>query len=84
METLLPLYQRPPAGPRANFRLASDYTPAGDQPAAIAALLEGIERGERDQVLLGVTGSGKTFTAAHVIQQLQRLRPQRPPACQRP
>lgn len=72
METLLPLYQRPPAGPRANFRLASDYTPAGDQPAAIAALLEGIERGERDQVLLGVTGSGKTFTAAKVIEALGR------------
>lgn len=54
------------------FKLVSDYKPAGDQPEAIAELLAGIERGERDQVLLGVTGSGKTFTMAHVIQKLQR------------
>ncbi|MGB1900760.1 MAG: excinuclease ABC subunit UvrB, partial [Candidatus Puniceispirillaceae bacterium] len=46
--------------------------PAGDQPTAIAELIEGIQTGERDQVLLGVTGSGKTFTAAHVIQQIKR------------
>ncbi|NQU57854.1 MAG: excinuclease ABC subunit UvrB [Rhodospirillales bacterium] len=54
------------------FRLVSDYTPAGDQPQAIAALTRGIEAGERDQVLLGVTGSGKTFSVAHTIQNLQR------------
>ncbi len=54
------------------FRLASDYAPAGDQPQAIAALTEGAKGGERDQVLLGVTGSGKTFTVAHAIQNLQR------------
>ncbi len=54
------------------LRLVSDYRPAGDQPQAIAELVEGIRRGERDQVLLGVTGSGKTFTMAHVIQALQR------------
>ena len=54
------------------LKLVSDYTPAGDQPEAIAELLAGVERGERDQVLLGVTGSGKTFTMAHVIQKLQR------------
>lgn len=54
------------------FKLVSDYKPAGDQPGAIAELMAGIERGERDQVLLGVTGSGKTFTMAHVIQKLQR------------
>lgn len=54
------------------FKLVSDYKPAGDQPEAIAELMAGIERGERDQVLLGVTGSGKTFTMAHVIQKLQR------------
>ncbi|HAD76127.1 MAG TPA: excinuclease ABC subunit B, partial [Gemmatimonadetes bacterium] len=47
-------------------------TPSGDQPAAIAALLAGLSRGEREQVLLGVTGSGKTFTVAHVIQATQR------------
>ncbi len=54
------------------FRLASDYHPAGDQPAAIAELVEAARNGERDQVLLGVTGSGKTFTMAKVIEQLQR------------
>ena len=54
------------------FKLVTDYVPAGDQPQAIATLLEGIDRGERDQVLLGVTGSGKTFTIAHVIQSTQR------------
>ncbi len=52
--------------------VVSDYVPAGDQPAAIAEITEALQRGERDQVLLGVTGSGKTFTMAHVIQNLQR------------
>lgn len=51
------------------FTLVSDFAPAGDQPAAIKALLEGIHGGERDQVLLGVTGSGKTFTMAQLIAQ---------------
>ena len=59
------------SGP-ANFDLTSEFKPAGDQPTAIAELIEGIQNGERDQVLLGVTGSGKTFTAAHVIQQIKR------------
>jgi excinuclease ABC subunit B len=54
------------------FRLQTDYTPAGDQPTAIAELLEGANNGETDQVLLGVTGSGKTFTAAQVIAQTGR------------
>jgi len=54
------------------FRLVSPFEPAGDQPRAIAELVEGLGRGERDQVLLGVTGSGKTFTMAHVINTLQR------------
>ncbi len=49
------------------FRLVSDYQPAGDQPEAITRLVEGTHNGEVDQVLLGVTGSGKTFTMAHVI-----------------
>ncbi len=49
------------------FRLISDYQPRGDQPRAITELVQGIERGDRDQVLLGVTGSGKTFTVANVI-----------------
>ena len=54
------------------FGLESDYSPAGDQPQAIAELTQGLEEGERDQVLLGVTGSGKTFTMAHVIRNLGR------------
>ncbi|WP_425430730.1 excinuclease ABC subunit UvrB [Devosia submarina] len=54
------------------FRLVTDYKPAGDQPTAIAELVEGINNGETDQVLLGVTGSGKTFTAAQVIAQTNR------------
>lgn len=54
------------------FRIASDFTPKGDQPAAIKALCEGLRNGLSDQVLLGVTGSGKTFTMAHVIAELQR------------
>ncbi|MGB1147801.1 MAG: DEAD/DEAH box helicase family protein, partial [Alphaproteobacteria bacterium] len=54
------------------LEIVSDYKPAGDQPQAITDLLEGLGEGERDNVLLGVTGSGKTFTMAHVIQSLQR------------
>jgi excinuclease ABC subunit B len=54
------------------FKLVSDYTPSGDQPTAIAELVEGIKAQDRDQVLLGVTGSGKTFTMAQVIEQTQR------------
>ena len=55
-----------------SFRLVSDYDPAGDQPQAISELVEAVGEGERSQVLLGVTGSGKTFTMAKVIQTLQR------------
>ncbi len=54
------------------FVLQSSYTPAGDQPDAIKQLVEGLESGDRHQVLLGVTGSGKTFTIANVIQEVQR------------
>jgi excinuclease ABC subunit B len=54
------------------FQLVSDFKPAGDQPAAIAGLLSGLESGLARQTLLGVTGSGKTFTMANVIQALQR------------
>jgi excinuclease ABC subunit B len=57
---------------RRPFALASDYQPAGDQPAAIAQLIDGLESGLAHQTLLGVTGSGKTFTIANVIQRLQR------------
>ena len=54
------------------LRIISEYSPAGDQPTAIADLVAGIEAGDKTQVLLGVTGSGKTFTMAKVIEQLQR------------
>src|SRR5688500_17189638 len=54
------------------FKLEAPYKPAGDQPEAIQQLTEGIMQGERYQTLLGVTGSGKTFTIANVIQQVQR------------
>ncbi|HEY1750857.1 MAG TPA: DEAD/DEAH box helicase family protein, partial [Caulobacteraceae bacterium] len=54
------------------FRLVSDYAAAGDQPEAVRELTAGIAAHEHEQVLLGVTGSGKTFTMAHVIQSLQR------------
>lgn len=54
------------------FKLASDFKPTGDQPEAIKALLEGFKRNEQYQTLLGVTGSGKTFTLANVISQLDR------------
>jgi excinuclease ABC subunit B len=54
------------------FRLQAEFTPAGDQPQAIAALAQGLRRDQRFQTLLGVTGSGKTFTLANVIEQVQR------------
>lgn len=54
------------------FELVSEFSPAGDQPEAIRQLTEGIVQGEKHQTLLGVTGSGKTFTMAHVVQNLQR------------
>ncbi len=65
--------ERPPKveGGKA-FRIVSDYSPAGDQPTAIAELVAGINAKEQDQVLLGVTGSGKTFTMAKVIEATQR------------
>lgn len=54
------------------FKIHSNYTPAGDQPAAIASLVEGLQSGLAKQTLLGVTGSGKTFTIAHVIAAMKR------------
>src|SRR5262245_48581947 len=70
----MPYVQRRPekVGGQA-FRLVSDYTPAGDQPEAIRQLIEGMAGAEREQVLLGVTGSGKTFTMANIIAS--QLRP---------
>ncbi len=65
--------ERPPKSEGGvRFELVSDYTPKGDQPAAIEELVKGIAAQERDQVLLGVTGSGKTFTMASVIERVQR------------
>src|SRR5258708_12317125 len=55
-----------------SFQLKSDYQPCGDQPEAIDALVRGLSDGSRDQVLLGITGSGKTFTIASVIDRTQR------------
>ena len=54
------------------FKLHSKFEPTGDQPEAIKGLVEGIERGEKYQTLLGVTGSGKTFTMANIIQKVQK------------
>ena len=51
----------------ASFNLQSNYQPTGDQPTAIKQLIEGLERNEKEQTLLGVTGSGKTFTMANII-----------------
>lgn len=55
-----------------DFKLTSDFKPTGDQPQAIRGLVRGVQKGMRDQTLLGVTGSGKTFTMANVIKELQR------------
>ncbi len=55
-----------------HFKLHSEYAPTGDQPEAIAELVKGFEEGNQFQTLLGVTGSGKTFTMANVIQALNR------------
>ncbi|MSO99168.1 MAG: excinuclease ABC subunit UvrB [Rhodospirillaceae bacterium] len=74
MSITLPLYTRPDTSSLAGvpFKLVSDFEPAGDQPAAIEALVKALEGKERDQVLLGVTGSGKTFTMAQVIARTGR------------
>ena len=62
----------PQSGTRAGFEIGADFQPAGSQPQAIQQLVEGINAGHRAQTLLGVTGSGKTFTIANVIQRIQR------------
>jgi len=61
-----------PAPADSRFELTSDFTPRGDQPRAIGELLEGLARGDKDQVLLGVTGSGKTYTVASVLAKVNR------------
>jgi excinuclease ABC subunit B len=64
--------KRPPPPPAQPLQVVSPFEPNGDQPAAIRQLVAGLEKAERDQVLLGVTGSGKTFTMAKVIEHVQR------------
>ena len=54
------------------FKLNSTYRPTGDQPTAISTLINGLENGEKEQTLLGVTGSGKTFTMANVIEKINK------------
>jgi excinuclease ABC subunit B len=79
-ETALPMMQAPAADVRARpkleggkaLRMQTEFTAAGDQPTAIAELTQGVLGGERDQVLLGATGTGKTFTMAKVIEETQR------------
>ncbi|MGE4245075.1 MAG: DEAD/DEAH box helicase family protein, partial [Parvibaculaceae bacterium] len=74
----LPMFMphRPPRPEKSEggqqLKIVSDYQPRGDQPQAIRELVAGVQAIEKDQVLLGVTGSGKTFTMAHVIEQTQR------------
>ena len=65
--TNLPLIQS-----QEKFKIISDFSPSGDQPAAIKTLVQNLKENENEQVLLGVTGSGKTFTMAKVIEQMQR------------
>ncbi len=64
--------KQPPRKLQKPLRVVSEYEPSGDQPSAIAQLVQGVEARERDQVLLGVTGSGKTFTMAKIIEAAQR------------
>ena len=70
--SLIPLYEKQNLSGDADFKLHSPFSPAGDQPQAIAELVAGLKREEKNQVLLGITGSGKTFTMAHIIAQMKR------------
>lgn len=72
MSTILSILHEHGSAELKKFKLHSDFVPAGDQPTAIAQLISGINNDEKNQVLLGVTGSGKTFTMAHVINHVQR------------
>lgn len=69
---MIPLYQKPELWGDADFKLHSEYQPAGDQPQAIAELVGGLRHEAKNQVLLGITGSGKTFTMAQIINELKR------------
>lgn len=72
MNNTVPLYQKLTSTEPAEFKLVSAFEPAGDQPEAVQSLINGLKAGERDQVLLGVTGSGKTFTMAQIIKEMKR------------
>ncbi len=69
---MIPLYQKPELWGDAEFKLHAPYQPAGDQPQAIESLLQGLRQEQKNQVLLGITGSGKTFTMAQIINQMKR------------
>ena len=69
---MIPLYEKQDLQGDADFDLVSPFSPAGDQPEAIKSLVDGLKTGEHNQVLLGITGSGKTFTMAHVIAEMKR------------
>lgn len=66
------MYEKPDLQGDADFKLKSEFAPAGDQPEAIKELVKGLKKHDHNQVLLGITGSGKTFTMAHVINELKR------------
>ena len=66
------IMEKMPMSEQELFKLVAPYKPTGDQPEAIAKLVEGIKRGDKEQTLLGVTGSGKTFTMANIIQQVKK------------
>lgn len=68
----IPLYRKPERFEDAEFKLHSEFEPSGDQPEAIEELVDGLKKGERNQVLLGVTGSGKTFTMAQIIREMKK------------
>ncbi len=72
MTITFPLYERPATETQASYNLVSGFIPAGDQPEAILELVKGLENSEKDQVLLGVTGSGKTFTVAEIINRQKK------------
>lgn len=69
---MIPMYEKPDLRGDADFQLVSPFQPAGDQPTAIKELTDGLKYGQKNQVLLGITGSGKTFTMAHIIQNMKR------------
>ena len=69
---MIPLYEKQDLQGDADFDLVSPFLPSGDQPEAIKSLVDGLRAGDHNQVLLGITGSGKTFTMAHVIAEMKR------------